>query len=484
MGLLDDIKAATRSNAQRLGGLIDIDSTGNGLLSDLDFAKRNALSRLKYNVGSSLDSAGRYFSGDPTHWLRQPATAESNAAIDEVLMNYGPGEGLGLAGTFIGKQGAANLGKGELMGQVEKSFQKGEMPYSAWREHQITQFPHDKKMRMEIDDSNSLVFPEEARYDSNVPSGTYMTTLGKMLEHPKLYKAYPDLEDLPIIMGGAEFRGTDGAEGTASLRGRYTPGELESIGLNPSLESDPQQLRSTLLHEVQHAIQEREGFGKGSMPNRAKPEAMESLMEIRSQNGDASALYDLARERLGRLHDMQRARKYEDMANRSGIRPSAINRLSDWYEHSDGVRSALGPMPKRAGEARDQWMRSAFGMLRDKQVAEMAQKYRPALMEQLTAMDPKDLKRAIGQSERQLNKYSGGAADAYKAEALQKRLREMTDFEVYQRAGGEGEARLTQDRIDMTPEDRMWANPLIVDKWGGVPREDLFNIRRKSLLED
>lgn len=95
MGLLDDIKAATRSNAQRLGGLIDIDSTGNGLLSDLDYAKRNALSRLRYNVGSNLDSAGRYFSGDPNHWLRQASTPESSAAIDEVLMNYGPSEGLG-----------------------------------------------------------------------------------------------------------------------------------------------------------------------------------------------------------------------------------------------------------------------------------------------------------------------------------------------------------------------------------------------------
>lgn len=91
MGLLDTIADTTRNNTRSLGGLLGLGDSGNGLLSDLDLAKRNALSRLRYNVGKNLQSTADYLSGDPNHWMRQPATPEDNARMDQALMDFGSG---------------------------------------------------------------------------------------------------------------------------------------------------------------------------------------------------------------------------------------------------------------------------------------------------------------------------------------------------------------------------------------------------------
>lgn len=386
----------------------------------------------------------------------------------------------GLAGIFVGSKGAANLGKSEIMSQAEQAFNKGEIPYSAWREHQITRFPHDKQMRLELDDSNALVFPEEARHDSNVSSGSYQTTLSKLLEHPRLFQAYPDLKDFPVVIGGADFRGADGAEGTANLLGAHYRGDAGYIGINPKLESDPKGLKSTLLHEVQHEIQDREGFAQGSMPQRARAESTHSLNEIVNKTADDAWQYHSAKGDLSILGAIQRARKYDEMTGRSNIRPRAIHSLADWYSHSDEIRSSLGPMPKKAGEERDKWMRSAFGILRDKQVAETANEYqnRPYMLNHYGKMDDKQVNSGIRKAERRMDKHREGAIASDSANSLLKRLRALDDYEVYRRSGGEGEARLTQDRMDLTPDERAQMNPLGQEYWGGVPMRELWNFRR------
>jgi hypothetical protein len=64
------------------------------------------------------------------------------------------------------------------------------------------------------------------------------------LDHDPLYRAYPKI---------AEVRTTYDPAGSG---GAYMPG-LDHVTLGPGKE------RSTMLHELQHAIQQREGFGKG-----------------------------------------------------------------------------------------------------------------------------------------------------------------------------------------------------------------------------
>jgi hypothetical protein len=81
-------------------------------------------------------------------------------------------------------------------------------------------------------------------------------TMKDVLDHPELYKAYPHLADMPI------------SKGLSRWSGMYTPpgipGEVERIQIN---RADPSSPRSIVLHELQHAVQEHEGFDPGGMPS-------------------------------------------------------------------------------------------------------------------------------------------------------------------------------------------------------------------------
>lgn len=96
----------------------------------------------------------------------------------------------------------------------------------------------DGAWKFEIGDS-------KARLNPNFKSGG---KLGELLEHEELFKAYPELKDIKIKKISDE--------GGEKL-GYYDPNKKE-IAINNIGD------KSTLMHEVQHAIQEIEGFAKGS----------------------------------------------------------------------------------------------------------------------------------------------------------------------------------------------------------------------------
>lgn len=95
---------------------------------------------------------------------------------------------------------------------------------------------------------DSIWAHEYGRLSKNVDRGN--ATLADIIDHPELFRNYPQLrftrvrfEELP--------RGT---------RGQYDT-ERNAITLDNSLRSAPE---NTLVHEIQHAIQEAEGFAGGS----------------------------------------------------------------------------------------------------------------------------------------------------------------------------------------------------------------------------
>lgn len=100
----------------------------------------------------------------------------------------------------------------------------------------------DGKWRYELDDSKVRVKDDLHTYG----------TLKEVIDAPELFAAYPDAENIFV-----SFENTNGKNGA------YNP-EFDSISLNAELKSDPDKLKSTLLHEMQHAIQNREGFASGA----------------------------------------------------------------------------------------------------------------------------------------------------------------------------------------------------------------------------
>ncbi len=103
-------------------------------------------------------------------------------------------------------------------------------------------------------------------------------TLGEVLDHPRLFKAYPKLAAIPVMEVGGD--GKEAAAYTASaptsIARRKYPGTITvRSGLSP------EQHLSFLLHEVQHAIQDIEGvdiLGYTGKPYRT------SAVEVEARN--------------------------------------------------------------------------------------------------------------------------------------------------------------------------------------------------------
>ncbi len=79
-------------------------------------------------------------------------------------------------------------------------------------------------------------------------------TLGDYLKHDELFNAYPELRNLPVNFA-------DTVDGDSTLNGIYNSKKKE-ITLKSGRTKE--QTEATLIHEVQHAVQNIEGFARGA----------------------------------------------------------------------------------------------------------------------------------------------------------------------------------------------------------------------------
>lgn len=110
----------------------------------------------------------------------------------------------------------------------------------------------DGKWRFEIDDSGIELYGMYADNWRRIPD---RMKLWELIRAQELFEEYPDIQDLPVSF---ETR-RDG------VLGAYR-NQLNGIYLNKELKTDQNALLDTLLHEIQHAIQDKEGFTGGTNP--------------------------------------------------------------------------------------------------------------------------------------------------------------------------------------------------------------------------
>jgi hypothetical protein len=179
----------------------------------------------------------------------------------------------------------------------------------------------DGKWRFEIDDSQSTFGGELQDYGWNGP-------FGDALQHPELARAYPDTQGMDSAVswqmqqGGSYDGGVPFETDNGTLRSLE---EIRAQGFHPD------QLRETLLHEGQHAVQAREGFAAGGNYDMGRQLSAEPL------NGDIQALTDyinttkrtlarassigpFERDQLNMLADAER--ELADLQRQASVRPS------------------------------------------------------------------------------------------------------------------------------------------------------------------
>lgn len=166
--------------------------------------------------------------------------------------------------------------------EAAKLLKAGESPQAVFAKTNTAK-GLDEQFRQELSDVNSHIKGGPTFYDTVMnrmaalqkPSGEPMYAKD-VFYHPKLYESYPQLGDIEI-----EFV-AKGNKATAS----YNPVN-NVIKINEKL--TPQEARSSMLHEMQHAIQEIEGFNKGADANKIIGASVKHYDDLMGEIGDLNA---------------------------------------------------------------------------------------------------------------------------------------------------------------------------------------------------
>ena len=139
-----------------------------------------------------------------------------------------------------------------------KAFNRNGLPAAI--EARIARFAEDEYLLVEPDyyteeEANAVI----ERYAAKLRrEGLSFGYLSEFLDAPELYEAYPHLKDIQLTF-----------DSTGSKDGSFYPEGRGRISLRQSYAGTGKTGREVLLHEIQHAIQEYEGFSGGTTVKKA-----------------------------------------------------------------------------------------------------------------------------------------------------------------------------------------------------------------------
>lgn len=235
------------------------DNLGGTLLSTLRGAARGGI--------DMVDQVAGNVGGAMTGGVLRPTGIADKLLPPDHTPAEGVGEFLGpplKTGLKLATMGGILAKKAPLMAMAQAKDMKG-MGADAediWRSTGGWVGP-EGRTRFEIPDQSSKLLP--------MGPGQYQRSgkLGEFFDHPELYENYPYLKDMPVSFNQ-----------TPHVSGEYSPRNKSMIVSGPE-----ETHRSTLLHEIQHTIQEYEGHTGGSSPDTWKkvmtkfPDIWEATMD-------------------------------------------------------------------------------------------------------------------------------------------------------------------------------------------------------------
>jgi len=148
----------------------------------------------------------------------------------------------------------------EIAKKLEEAKANKMSPLSMWRRYGVMRGVDDQP-RFEIPDHNAKLLDDPEKitgqeFGSDMDTGLAM---GDLLEHPRLYEQYPELRDLEVGFSKDMYPGA---------AGEYYNTGGGSVGADPYVRllagKPKEESLSTLLHEVQHYLQDKEGFARGA----------------------------------------------------------------------------------------------------------------------------------------------------------------------------------------------------------------------------
>lgn len=240
------------------------------------------------------------------------------------------------------------------------------------------------------------------------------TTLDEVFDAPELYRGYPELADIVVEV---KFLPT-------GRFGSYNP-QSRTMELNQDeIKKDPAEARRTVVHEIQHAVQDIEGFASGGNQSgivevaqkqrRAAGEKYDKVVKKLKRRGVDAQEYEAA------IRDEESAaglrREDEEQKNDSSYTPEQRARVADVIAY------------------------------KEQKIRQIEEKISPALC--------KEFRNAYAEKRRAESDWERTVRDG---------------FQTYRALGGEVESRNVERRMDMSAEERL--KTLLTDT-EDVARED------------
>lgn len=239
--------------------------------------------------------------------------------------------------------------------------------------------------------------------------------LSGWIDAPELFKAYPELEDVKVVVRDDLPEGVDGGYDRRS----------NTITVNSKLDD----ASSALAHEIQHAVQHTEGFASGG----DLTDTRKTIEKVIADNQDAS---DYAKDKLKEWATLN----------------MEADRLVDLYKAY--INSSDPWLKKKAVEA--YW--NAMNELDNNERSTLTNEYPDG-----TAQEIAESGYHVAEAEKELRRLAKAAKDSIPegnmsamelANKLSDVLKNNTDKEIYRKLGGEVESRNVERRMSMTPEER------------------------------
>jgi len=204
----------------------------------------------------------------------------------------------------------------------------------------------DGKYRFEIDDSEASIkkpWPTKGQSFGSIHNdqfkATGSVTVGDILEHPKLFAAYPGLADIAVTTqyeSGASYSSASSVD----------PAMIE-IGEDEPMSN----VMSILLHELQHAVQHTEGFSSGGNLNGSTY----LTKGFTSESEFIAAIKDLQKQALKAQRDFEKAsqaKRFKGQVQQTKILLKKVQELEEKVKSlkTYDTKEAYAAYHKLAGE--------------------------------------------------------------------------------------------------------------------------------------
>lgn len=318
----------------------------------------------------------------------------------------------------------------------------------------------DGLRRFEIDDSQASLNHRELE-DASFGNEK---TLGQVLDHPELFEAYPELRDVKVGFRGRIF------DLWGNTMGWFDSKKNELVITPNGKMSDR---LSTALHEVQHWIQNNEGFAKGGNSETALSKAPFSKL-VDTAEGLRQSMVDAQTQTRRRIEQYNQAldgdldRRYAEADRENNKAYTEYSRDRDNEQKRLAWRATSDRLKEIEHEFVTEQGYNSYFDLPDEVAMDVSQRKvlarkHPETLKARREDEYKSLEKA-GQKIEELD----DALDPMYFDDENSQKKHLVDilkedqgisFRAYESLFGEVEARAVQKRKDMTPSQRQDADP-------------------------